>query len=62
MCFSGAGDVLPAGGGGEVEGHLAAGLEPERAGRGEDSPAAVVERVARGEATLTVSLVSDSES
>ena len=63
MCLSGAGvDVIPAGGGGEVEGDLAGLLEPERAGRREDSPAAVVERVAGREATLTVSSVSDSES
>jgi len=63
MCLSGAGvDVLPAGGGGEVEGDLARRLEPERAGRREDSPAVVVERVAGREATLTVSSVSDSES
>jgi len=63
MCLSGAGvDVLPAGGGGEVAGDLAGRLEPERAGRREDSPAAVVERVAGREATLTVSSVSDSES
>jgi len=55
-------DVLPARGGGEVEGDLAGLLEPERAGRREDLAAAVVERVAAREATLTVSSVSDSES
>jgi len=63
MCLSGAGvDVLPAGGGGEVEGDLAGLLEPERAGRPEDSPAVVVERLGGQEATLTVSSVSDPES
>jgi len=63
MCLSGAGvDLLPAGGGGVVEGDLAGLLEPERAGRPEDSPAVVVERLGGREATLTVSSVSDSES
>ena len=63
MCLSGAGgDVLPAGGGGEVEGDLAGLLEPERAGQPEDSPAVVVERLEGRQATLTVSSVSDSES
>jgi len=38
-------DVLPDGGGGEVEGDLAGRLESERAGRREDSPAVVVERL-----------------
>ena len=52
MCLSGAGvHVLPAGGGGDVEGHLAVLLEPERAGRREESRAALVERVAGPEAT-----------
>jgi len=47
MWLSGAGvDVLLARGGGEVEGDLAGLLEPERAGRRQDSPAAVVERIA----------------
>jgi len=63
MCLSGAGvHVLPAGGRGEVEGDLAGLLEPERAGRPEDSPAVVVQRLGGREATLTVSSLSDSES
>jgi len=63
MCLSAAGvDVLPAGGGGKDSGNLAGRLEPEQAGPRDDSPAAVVERVAGREATPTVSSVSDSES
>jgi len=63
MCLSGAEvDVLPAGGGGKVEGEMAGLLKPERAGRPEDSPAVVVERLGGREATLTMSSVSDSES
>jgi len=55
-------DVLPAGVGGEVEGDLAGLLEPERAGRQDDSPALGVAPLGGQEATLTVSSVSDSES
>jgi len=63
MCLSAAGvDVLPAGGGAKDSGNLAGRLEPEQAGRRDDSPAAVVERVAGREATRTVSSVCDSES
>jgi len=61
MCLSGAGvEVLAAGAGGEDSGDLSGHLEPERAGRREDSPVAVVARVAGPEATLTVSSDSDS--
>jgi len=61
--FVGAGvDVLPAGGGGEVEGNLAGRLKSEQAGRQDDVPAAMVGCVAGREATLIVSSVSDSVS
>jgi len=55
-------DVLPAAGGGEVLGDSASRLEPKQARRREDSPAAVVERVAGRAASLTESSVSHSES
>jgi len=45
-----------------VQGDLAGLLEPERAGRPDNSPAVVVARLGGREATLTVSSVSDSES
>jgi len=51
--------MLLAAGGGEVEGDLTGLLDLQEAGRVEDSPAAVVERVVGREATLTVSSVSD---
>jgi len=61
MCLSGARvEVLLARAGGEYSGDLAGHLEPERAGRQEDSPVAVVERVAGPKATITVSSDSDS--
>jgi len=63
MCLSAARvHVLRAGGAGEDSGDLARRLEQEWAGRREDLPAAVVERIAGREATLTASSVSDSES